>query len=115
MGLWRCKICNTAAIGITGAAYHLKKFHNIDVMATENKKRKTKNKKIPDRDHFRLNSRIMKREKEVCRECGIEFGKDGRAFEYEKGKKPLCYVCKIKKMTKKQLQELAKIILKKND
>lgn len=50
----------------------------------------------------------------ICRKCGARFGDDNRAFELGKKKeKSLCYVCKLKSMDKKTLQDFAEIQLKK--
>ncbi len=49
---------------------------------------------------------------EPCRECGAVFGEDGRSFEFKKGEKPICSICKMKKLSKSQLQMLLEFILK---
>jgi len=53
-------------------------------------------------------------EKIICRKCGVKFGEDNRAFEIGKDwSKSLCYICKMKGMTKKQLQTFAGLQLNK--
>lgn len=49
---------------------------------------------------------------EPCRDCGTKFGKDMRSFRFEKGKKPICFDCEIKRMPKKALITALSILAK---
>lgn len=47
-----------------------------------------------------------------CCKCGARFGEDGRAFEFEKEKEPICFICRIDEIPEDRLRDWVKLLAK---
>ena len=60
---------------------------------TKEAERSSEEKGCPKKDMFN----------EPCRSCGVLFYNYGGSFTFEKGKKPICFGCEIKRLPKKRV------------